>query len=89
MTEEKQIQEERQSQYGNTNINMEANDRLLESMLMQALQLKEVNLPSGFSCMFMAGVKILRECYKHKEDNGLDAANYLDFGRKMGRGEDI
>ncbi|GAG31904.1 unnamed protein product, partial [marine sediment metagenome] len=80
---ERIIERERGKAYGDFDLNMRVLTRTIEAMVAQAIQ-QEVTLPDNFGALVMCQAKILRECFKHKEDNGLDHFNYLAQARKMG-----
>lgn len=88
--EEEKVVMERGKKYGDAAINMPAATQIVRAMISQAMQipLKEVNekIPDNFYSMIqVAANKILRECYAHDEDNGVDCHNYLQFARDDGR----
>lgn len=70
------IVKERESDYGDFKTNMIAATRVLESMLSQADQRMRFSLPDSFAARFMAQMKMLRQCHKHKQDNIDDRKNY-------------
>jgi len=79
-----QIRKDRQAKYGDPGINMRAFTKCIQAMVEQATQTKlEKDLPDDFGPMVMVACKLLRQCHKHDEDNYLDAANYMDFGREL------
>lgn len=80
---ELQVEIERGAEYGNFELNMVCLTRAIEAMASQALQ-QQVSFPDNFGALVCCEIKKLRECYKHKDDNGVDHHNYLAAARRIG-----
>ena len=76
------ICKEREQSYGDFKLNMKALTRSIEAMVSQATQ-QEVQLPDNFGALVMCNVKILRECFNHKDDNSIDHYNYLKVSEEL------
>ena len=84
------IREERGSYYGDPTINHSSIGAIWAGILLQALSSGRwkagETLPPELVCLMMAGVKLSREAFRHKDDNIVDAKVYMDFVGEMSRG---
>ena len=77
------IMQERSQDYGDASINWASQTKIIQAMVEQAIQMKlPVDLPPQFAAWVMVTVKGLRDVYKSKEDNYLDAVNYVKIAEK-------
>jgi hypothetical protein len=83
---EAEIEEERGKKYGDFSLNMISATRIIEAMVSQSIQQK-VKLPDNFAAMVMVNIKMIRECFSHDPDNGIDAYNYLQCSRRIADAE--
>ena len=60
--------------------------RIIEAMVSQSIQ-KQIKLPDNFAAMVMVNIKLIRECFMHDDDNGIDAYNYLNCARRIADAE--
>ena len=71
---------DRSKDYGDAAINWSSQTKIIQAMVEQAIQQKlPVDLPPQFAAWVMVTVKGLRDVYKSKEDNYLDARNYIQI----------
>ena len=77
------IMQDRSQDYGDASINWASQTKIIQAMVEQAIQMKlPVDLPPQFAAWVMVTVKGLRDVYKSKEDNYLDAMNYVKIAEK-------
>ena len=77
------IMQDRSQDYGDASINWASQTKIIQAMVEQAIQMKlPVDLPPQFAAWVMVTVKGLRDVYKSKEDNYLDAVNYVKIAEK-------
>lgn len=81
------LRRERGSYYGDPTINHSSIGAIWAGILLQALSSGRwkagETLPPELVCLMMAGVKLSREAFRHKDDNIVDAKVYMDFVGEM------
>lgn len=81
------IREERGQYYGDVQRNHESIGLIWTGILGQAVMSGRwahgEPIPPEIVCLMMVGVKLSREAYRHKDDNILDAKNYIDFASEL------
>ena len=78
--EVKRVREERQADYDDPRPNMERIAEVWTSLLRAAHILPDdISLKASDVVNLMIGLKLVRQAYKHKEDNLVDIIGYTDI----------
>lgn len=80
---------DRNHDYGTPRDNMQITADIWTAMLQaRGLMAPGATIPPEMAALMMVGLKLARESFKHKGDNLVDAAGYIDVAERVIYGEE-